>query len=190
MFIGIIGTAARSNKQKFNKAIWDKMCQQYLREVEALALQSDQEIHLISGGAAWSDHVAVWAYLNGHCDNLTLYLPSLFDIDKNRFYQERSYERSAANVMNYHHKNFSQTIGENSLEQIRLAMDKGAKCFQEGYRVSLSGLFVRNDKIAQNSKDVMFAYSQDKEDEPSSSGTLYTWNKSIAPYKKVIHIFG
>lgn len=66
--IAIIGTAGRDKNHPMSAKHWDFMCNTVIAELEP-------DDHLISGGAAWSAHVAVWAFRIGLVHNLSLHLP-------------------------------------------------------------------------------------------------------------------
>ena len=56
--IAIIGTAGRDKNYPLSAKHWDFMCNMVSAELDA-------DDHLISGGAAWADHVAIWAFRRG-----------------------------------------------------------------------------------------------------------------------------
>jgi len=76
--IGIIGTAGRKEDgAKMSKELYGKMYRKADAYISNLGLEP-RDITLVSGGAAYSDHIAVSLYLDNKADNLTLHLPCEF----------------------------------------------------------------------------------------------------------------
>lgn len=164
MKIAIIGTAGRDKSMPMTLALWQWM-------INDLAGRINHTDHLISGGAAWADHLAVSAFLNGFCKELTLHMPAPFD---GRFIGPSN---SAASAANYYHDRFSQAIGIDTLEEISLAA-AGDNCHGtfESERAGYSGMFARNNKVASGC-DRMLAYTFGTGDTPADGGTRDTWDK-------------
>ena len=135
--------------------------------------------HLVSGGAAWADHLAVILFLEGHAKELTLHLPAPFE--KGMFIGP---ERSSASTANYYHAKFSDIRGQDSLEQIEEAIQRGAKFTQEPPTKGYSGMFARNRKVAQ--VDGLIAYTFGEGDVPANGGTKDTWD--ISPAEEKLHV--
>lgn len=137
--ISIIGSAGRQGTHlRINTEL-------YLHCVNIVLDQLQQfkgPVCLISGGAAFCDHIAVTLYLKGKVDNLHLYLPAQFSNDQ---YTGGKY----ADTSNYYHRLFSQQIGLNSLHQISLAIQKGAK-----YTV-YQNFASRNRQVAENCQQLI-----------------------------------
>ena len=88
--VSIIGTSGR--KESLNLELYKKMILSTKTFLENLNLDY---IILVSGGAAWSDHIAVTLFLNRQNYNLNikelrLYLPCQFDMETKRFYDNGS----------------------------------------------------------------------------------------------------
>ena len=164
MKIAIIGTAGRDKTKPMTKELWDWM------KRDAMGRTSPDD-HVVSGGAAWADHLAVWLFLNNHVSELTLHLPAPFS--KGRF---EGPSRSAGSAANYYHQLFSRVIGEDSLAQIAACefMDNVNSTFEpeaEGY----AAMFARNRKVAQ--AEEMLAYTFGEGVVPADGGTQNTWNQ-------------
>ena len=162
--VAVIGTAGRDASIDMTRTLWRLMC-------EDLSKRINPSDHLVSGGAAWADHLAVHAYLNGQCKNLTLFLPAPIANQK--------YEgplRSAGSTANYFHKRFTDAIAENTLEQISVAIQNGARVSAEPAAPGFAAMFARNRKVAQLAQAVI-AYTFHDGEEPLPGGTLDTWRQ-------------
>lgn len=171
MRVAVIGTAGR--KGDADQLSWEL----YQRMVHATARHVSLEDDLQSGGAAYSDHIAVLLYLAGCARSLTLYLPERFDLHRACFGgPEHSGDGSVAN---YYHRSFSRRIGvPNTMENIRDAVTKGAQI------VVVPGFKARNIPVGECDKLVAFTFGRG--DRPRDGGTLHTWEHSTAGTK--IHI--
>lgn len=166
MKIAIIGTAGRDKTKPMTHELWNWMI------TSALGLVPKGS-HLVSGGAAWDDHLAVALFLNGHASYLTLHLPAPFDYASGGFAGPAN---SSASAANYYHKLFSEAIGVDTLSQIEQAAcmpncDGTFEFPSKGY----GGMFARNNKVAQ--ADEMLAYTFGLSDVPADGGTKDTWDK-------------
>ncbi len=187
--IGIIGTAGRKeDKLKMSKDLYDKMKSFVIKIIdEILKLESNKESQLIlvSGGAAWSDHLAVTLFLqdieNENQRKLQLYLPCEWDSDKKQFIDLGIFDpyKNSGGTSNYYHKLFTEKMGHNTLEDLHLAIQKGANVKTE------KGFYARNSLVA-NDVDylIAFTWGQSKE-EPKDGGTLHTWNCCPKEVKKI-----
>ncbi len=172
--IGIIGFADVKDdrldiQSHLNKSLFDLMLENAIRQIKFFKNKFQAEhVKFVSGGAAWSDHIAVSLYLqNPKLYSLTLYLPSEFD--KNQF-SEKNRDRFGY-VSNRLHKKFSELIESNSLKMIAEARDQGAII-----RV-IPGFLNRNTYVARES-NVLLAYTWGKGKSPDDGGTRDTWYKA------------
>lgn len=171
--VSIIGTAGR--KEDGNKMSRGLYVEMYKKAIDILANFEliPRVVHLVSGGAAWADHIAVSLYLGHFSNQLTLHLPALFCIVENKYVP-----LEVADTANYYHKLFAQKMGRSTLEGITKAIEKGAK-------TTISDDFkARNLKVADC--DLMIAFTWGEGDEPKQGGTHHTWTHSAAPVK--IHV--
>lgn len=168
--IAIIGTAGRSQVPTLQE--WNNM----LRDAESKVKPNDT---LISGGAAFADHVAVKLFLEGKVKGLKLRLPA--KIENNRFVGKYG---TAGGTANYYHDKFSKVIGTDTITEIQQAIDKGAEVTYET-ELSNKAMFIRNEKVA-NESDSMIAYTYGEDNEPADGGTKDTWNK--AKYTDKVHV--
>lgn len=162
--IAIIGTAGRDRNPLLTVQLWEKM----KAHLQSKLHHSDT---VVSGGAAWADHLAVHAYLADWCQHLELKLPAPFE--DNKFLGSF---KSAGSTATYYHSAFSRAIGENSIIQISRAIEKGASYECEPSLVGVSGMFARNAKIAKSCTS-MIAYTFGDGHIPAAGGTKDTWNK-------------
>ena len=124
--LAIIGTAGRgTDAAKLSVPLYDAM---YRRTLEAMKAWGVRD--LVSGGAAWADHLAVRAFLEGEAGSLRLYLPA-------RFAGERFVgpPADAARTANHYHAEFSRILGVDTLSQIAEAVRRGAVAtFHPGFK--------------------------------------------------------
>lgn len=167
--ISIIGSSGRKNEltgEMFYKAL-DRV-KAYIDEMEI----PKSEITLRSGGSSGMDHIAVLLYKKGEYRSLILNFPC-------NFVGSSFISTGCGSMLNKLHKDFSNLIGRDSLQDIRSSL------FLRGVTWDSSpGFFARNDKVAEC--DILISLTGDKGDRPKSGGTKYTWDKSKAPTK--IHI--
>lgn len=162
MKLAVIGTAGR-DKSGLSIELWQAMFADLKGRIEF-------NDHLVSGGAAWADHLAVTAYMAGLVDNLTLHLPAPFD--GTRFIGP---SKSAASAANYYHDNFSRIIGVDTLRELGMVIAGGAHVTFEPYSQGYGSMFNRNKKVAR--ADKMVAYTWGIGDVPADGGTKDTWDK-------------
>lgn len=177
MTLAIIGTAGRDKTKPMTRALWDWMLSHALATVPKGAL-------LVSGGAAWADHLAVALFLMDHTKDLTLHFPAPFDRQKQEFSGPM---QSSASAANWYHAQFSHQVyaGDyDSVEQIEEALQRGAKFTEQKLHSGYSGMFARNLLVADC--DDLIAYTFGEGNEPADGGTKDTWDKSRAQFK--LHI--
>jgi len=171
MKIAIIGTAGRKeDKDRITKEHFIFMVQD-----AAQRIKDKLEVELISGGAAWADHVTVVLFLMSYVEGLTLYFPADFD---GKFIGTDN-PKHPANVANYYHRLFSKKCNLDSLRQIQRAIEQGAN-----YEINKKGFRARNLQVGDC--DILYAYTFGEGDIPKEGGTRHTWENSRAKYK--IHI--
>jgi len=142
-----------------------------------LGLRLDQ-CELVSGGSAWSDHVAVYMFL--HQDYgvraLRLFLPCPFDLDKQcpRF----SEKHPCGKRLNQLHRQYNACTGNNALLDVYCASALGASLQipRTTCKVAASAFYARNSQIANNC-DVLIAFTWSPTSEPTDGGTMNTWSK-------------
>ncbi len=170
MRLGIIGTAGRGDdgvKLQGNPAYW-RMMKVIAQTVATMA----QPSWLVSGGAAFSDHLAVQLYLEGYAPELSLHLPT--EWLGHGFKEIRSSGNAShdpGRTSNYYHSLFSRDIQADTLAEIQQAIEKGATV-----KSGAGGFKERNTDIA-NEADVMLAFTFGNGAQLKDGGTKDTWNK-------------
>lgn len=172
--LAIIGTAGRDKDQTMDAPLWGRM----LTDARARVSRADT---LVSGGAAWADHLAVKLFLNGDAKALRLHLPAPF-VDGKYAGPERD---SAGSAANYYHGSFQQKTGVDGLAEISLAIERGADVTYEPEAPGYGAMFARNKKVAASS-DVLIAYTFATGGEPEDGGTKSTWDQAVSATR--IHV--
>lgn len=165
MKIAIIGTAGRDKTKPMTKRLWNWM-------IEHAKAHIPEGAHLVSGGAAWADHLAIYLFLKEHARELTLHIPAPYY--DGRFHGPM---RSAASAANYYHGLFSKVVGYDTLAEIGKVADMehchgSFQPAQDGY----AAMFARNKLVAKEANK-MFAYTFGTGDEPADGGTKNTWDQ-------------
>jgi hypothetical protein len=175
--IALIGTAGRKEDgRKLTKESWDQL----LADAEQRVRPEDT---LVSGGAAWADHIAVRLFLDGKVKGLKLFLPSEVAWDHGWF---AGPPKSAASAAQYYHEQFSKVIGTNSIRDLLDAINKGAEVEYEPSSQGYKAMFDRNKKVAA-AADSSLAYTfGPSKSRPKDGGTLDTWNQISGEQK--IHV--
>jgi hypothetical protein len=178
MRIAIIGSAGRGpDGPKMSRELYFKMVEDARKEVLLLAYPPNRTddlavpIHLVSGGAAWADHIVVSLYLMDLADSLTLYLPC-------EFLEVFLQYTDTGRIVQYHHSRFGEKMDGDSLSTcrgIQKAIDKGASI--QAY----CGFKARNLEVGK--VDAIIAYTWGEGTRPKPGGTKHTWDNSPAPIK-------
>jgi hypothetical protein len=175
--VAIIGTAGRDYKKPMTEDLWYKMWE------DASKRFATDDFHLVSGGAAWADHLAVAMYLKAEVKGLTLHLPAPFDLTARKFVGPAG---SAASAANYYHEKFSKLLGSDTLGHIAYAISAGAKVTEQPSAPGYGAMFTRNNLVAADGVHGVLAYTWGEGKVPADGGTKYTWDKSTAPRK--VHV--
>ncbi len=176
--VAVIGAAGRNEDgARMTKELFETMTICTRRVMNEVWKLSTVTTHLVSGGAAWSDHVAVCLFLNGMMSedafaNLTLYLPCAW-CNKPLGGDRRANEGRTMNAL---HNTFAKKLAHNTLEDIESARQMGANL------VTLDGFHARNTKIAADA-EYMIAFTWSENGEPKKGGTYDTWSKCKSAYK-------
>lgn len=144
--VAIIGSAGRQGDASYvSRQLYDLMFTETCRIIESWGI-----VHAVSGGAAFADHLAVRAYLEGHVKSLRLFLPARFS--GKAFVPDPRSRTDAGSVSNGYHRDFSSKCGIDSLAEIAEAIRKGATTsVHEGFQT-------RNIEVA-NAVDHMLAFT-------------------------------
>lgn len=180
MKLAIIGTAGRkSDAERLDINVWRQMraiTQRFIKQQEGLK-------SLISGGAAWADHLAVDAFLCGHCPALTICLPCKWDSEQMKFYDTRVFDWriNPGGTSNHYHRKFSLAIKENSLIEIHNAINLGAEVIVE------HGFKERNSLVAR--ADILLAFTYGNKQIVKDGGTKDTVAKYLDYWKEKSRAF-
>lgn len=165
--IAIIGTAGRDKEHTYDLDLWCKMWDDACKRFTEGKLY-----HLVSGGAAWADHLAVELFLAGKAKNLTLHFPAPFN--RCVFFGPH---KSAASAANYYHENFTKATGIDSRRQLQEAIQtSGCNYTDQPAGPGYGGMFARNLLVARD-VEACLAYTWGEGREPADGGTKFTWDK-------------
>jgi DNA helicase-2/ATP-dependent DNA helicase PcrA len=162
--VAIIGTAGRDKDKPMTAQLWERMVADAKQRVRP-------DDTLVSGGAAWADHLAVRLYLDGDVKHLILHLPAPF-VD-GKFQGERE---SAASAANYYHDMFRRNAGVDGFADLAAAIAKGAKVTEQPAAKGYGAMFARNALVAKQA-DTVVAYTFGEGDTPADGGTKDTWDQ-------------
>lgn len=145
--LAIIGTAGRKEDQKLlTEGHYNRMVGAAVTLIKNLGVEG-KDLKLVSGGAAWADHVAVslvqWDIIPP--ENLTLFLPAL--LGPNGYEgNELEYRGSTktADTANYYHILFSNRLGRDTREELRTVRNQGAT-----FHTVMTGFHARNAMVAK-----------------------------------------
>ena len=173
--LSVIGTAGRNNQDKLSIGLYYSMVEKCKDIIQNHFGLNPKNIVLVSGGAAWADHVVVDLFLSQYVTSALLYLPCKWDSEKKQYQNCKT-----GTTANHWHKKFSAITNKNSLEEIDDAIKKGLKMNIEHH-----GFLARNTLVAKSEYMIAFSWSGTNEPE-YGSGTADTWAKSNTGNK--IHI--
>lgn len=164
----IVGTAGRQDDGKrLTKQHFEAMCIVASELIDQVSENNYVITHLVSGGAAWADHVAVKLFLDGKAPNLRLFLPCEWDNGSFKDNGVKDPKSNPGGTANYYHKRFQNVTHINSLTQIQLAKTLGAELIPVA-----RGFFARNALVAKS--DFILAMTFGNENEVKDGGTAHT----------------
>ena len=166
--VAVIGTAGRDKTRPMDARLWAAM----LEDLRGRVLEQDT---LVSGGAAWADHLAVAAFLRGWVTGLQLFLPAPFDNAAVKPAFVAMGGRSSGGVANYYHGLFRSTAGVDGLADLAQAVSAGAAVHAQPAAPGFGGMFARNRLVAQAVSHAI-AYTWGVA-QPEDGGTRDTWLK-------------
>lgn len=182
MKIAVIGTAGRNEDGQ-------KLSKEKFFEMVALVskLKDAKEATLVSGGAAWADHIAVVVFLLGNCKSLSLHLPCAWDVLREQYADtgEFDWRTNPGGTANHYHHRFAKKLGydENyTLRQIHQATLKEAMIHTG------AGFHDRNSAVASEA-DMLFAFTFGDGARVADGGTRDTFEKYIKLGKKAAYHF-
>ena len=159
MATSIIGTAKTTGNM--NEDLFQKMCYSSLSHIKGN--------ELVSGGAAWGDHVAVALFLGfPERFSLVLHLPCPFEGGQYKDNGSYDWRVNPGRTSNSYHRAFSKAANRDSLEDIQRAIALRAKV------IVYDGFHKRNDIVAESPNMIAFTWGLDQ---PEDGGTKYTWDK-------------
>lgn len=187
MRIAIIGTAGANNDhEQMSKSLYLEMFKEALMQVYHLGKDPEKYVDLVSGGSAWSDHVAVSLWLDERVRSLSLYFPVPFTGGQ---FVEIGEEPDPGSRVNQLHAVFSEKMGGQSLEGISKAIEKGATTWHmqensiEYFEDPPKNNFLaRNFFIGQCDAIIAFSWG-DNDNFPNDAGTIHIWKNSTARTK-------
>ena len=174
--LSIIGTAGRDASNPLGKSHFEAMCLVASGLIDQLADSNYPISHLVSGGAAWADHVAVKLFLNKKVPYLRLYLPAVFE--GGAYYDNGSekWHENSGRTANHYHKQFQVATNINSLSEINIAKCEGATL------IEMNGFHARNAMVSKS--DFLLAMTFSKGNQVMPGGTEDTVEKYLTRVKK------
>jgi hypothetical protein len=165
--LSIVGTAGRNDDAKrLSRKHFDAMCIVGDALIDQLSESNYPITHLVSGGAAWADHVAVKLFLNKKVPHLKLFLPCEWDWGTFRDTGQEDWKINPGRTLNKYHKQFQMTSGINSLSDIQIAKGEGAELIP-----TRGGFHGRNAMVAKS--DFILACTFGNKHEVKDGGTSH-----------------
>tara|TARA_Y100000310_G_scaffold13493_1_gene13718 strand:- start:3101 stop:3709 length:609 start_codon:yes stop_codon:yes gene_type:complete len=183
--LSIIGTAGRGKTgRKMTRALYMKMVRHARNFVQERF--SADTLRLVSGGAAWADHLAVSLYLTGRvksasvppppicCNSLVLHMPAPWMAAGSMYHDTgvRNWKTNPGGTANFYHSLFGKRMNgdhTSTLHGINNAIGLGAV-----YNDNYAGFHARNAAVAGS--QYILAYTWGEGDVPADGGTRHTWN--------------
>ena len=173
----IVGTAGRKDDAaKLSRKHFEAMCLIASGLLEQFAESNYPITHLVSGGAAWADHVAVKLFLDKKVPNLRLFLPCEFVGGSYHDTGVKDPGKNPGGTANYYHKKFQTATNINSLTQIVIAKAEGAEL------INGKNFYARNALVAKS--DFILACTFGKGAQVKDGGTADTIRKYLDRVRK------
>lgn len=169
----IIGTAGRNDDGK-------KLNLDYFNAMKIMAeslLKKFAEINypittVVSGGAAYADHVAVKLFLERKVPNLRIFMPCEWDGGQFKDNGVDDWKTNPGKIANQYHNLFQRKTGINSLSDIQVAKGLGAELIAVN-----KGFHARNALVAKS--DFLLACTFGDKETVKDGGTADTVQKYL-----------
>ena len=177
--LAICGSAGRREDEKrLTRHHFDAACIVASALIEQINGSNYTLTHLVSGGAAYMDHVAVRLFLDKKVPGLRLFLPATFEDGSYHDNGNKDAYENAGSTANHYHKLFQNTTGINSLSDIVIAQAHGAELIPV-----LRGFHARNALVAKSDFLLAITFGNGKIVKPHS-GTEDTVRKYLDRVRK------
>jgi hypothetical protein len=163
--VAIIGSAGR--EKQLTPRIYEGMVAKSLE-----ICRQHEKVELVSGGAAWADHVAVTLH-KVHGYPLTLHLPCAWDLATKAYVDMggTNWMKNPGGTANFYHRKFASSMGHEEDYTLQ-SLDELIRTGQIKTTVS-RGFHARNRKVAGT--DVMIAFTYGTNYPLQGGGTAHTW---------------
>lgn len=164
----VVGTAGRKDDAaKLSLQHFNAMCVVASGLIDQFKENNYEITHLVSGGAAWADHVAVKLFLQKKAPHLRLFLPCEWDNGAFKDTGSDDFKTNPGRTANRLHKQFQNRTHINSLTEIQIAKSEGAELIEIA-----KGFYARNALVAKS--DFLLAITYGNEREVKDGGTAHT----------------
>ncbi len=168
--VSVIGCAGRrSDAIRMTFGLYNRMVDRCRQVISGLIEPGG--VHLVSGGAAWSDHIAVTLFLSGEFAGLTLHLPCQLTAHGFAETSSSHWAQNPGRLANMLHRQFSEKLGRDTLRELNEARERGARIEVH------NGFHARNNKVAQSPYLIAFSWGENGSP-PRDGGTRYTWDRA------------
>jgi hypothetical protein len=169
----ICGSAGRrEDATRLTRQHFEAMCLVASGLLEQINESNYSITHLVSGGAAYADHVAVKLFLERKVPNLRLFIPAEWDDGHFHDTGEKDPYKNPGGTANYFHKKFQQRTGINGLSDIQIAKAHGAELY-----CCRGGFHGRNAMVAKS--DFILACTFGEKEMVKEGGTADTIRKYL-----------
>ncbi|MDD4930715.1 MAG: hypothetical protein PHG66_00995 [Candidatus Colwellbacteria bacterium] len=169
IFVAVIGTAG-GKKDPMNEKLDEDLFRKMVISADKTIMNEfgldSRGVILVSGGAAWSDHVAVELYKTGRYGGLQIHFPCEWEGGKHNDTGEYDWRTNPGRLANSLHDAFSKKIGRDSQSDFSLLSEDENVQFVTG-----KGFHTRNSKVAKSEYMIAFTFGSIK------GGTSDTWGK-------------
>jgi hypothetical protein len=160
--VAIIGTANRDRDPRMTAAMFERMVEAAHDAICAAKL-APERVQLVSGGAAWADHVAVRLFRSSRgYKSLRLCLPAPWDPQRKQ-YDTATQDGARSNQL---HRSFSSCVGDDTLAELHETTRVASHRVFRGFKA-------RNKEVATSALTVALTWGSGQP--PSRSGTGQTW---------------
>ena len=175
--LAVVGSAGRGDDARL---INGELYAQMAAALKQVMVQVGPVSHLVSGGAAFADHLAVGFFLRDLVPGLSLHLPAFYSRSARQYVEP--YAKSSGSISNYWHREFSRKCGGNSLNSISEALSK-----QGASHKTYMGFDLRNTGIAEEA-DAIVAFTFGVNASVKHGGSWDTMKQAMARSIPTFHV--